>query len=457
MNTFSIVRKILYLVLFITVSQVSADPPPGQYIQFQPGTAKGVIYYPDPEIYPNPKIATIAMHRTGNFLNHISTQEMPKRGIIAMGMNPVCENNEARCTPWENNALVVKQGIEYLRNEVGVEKVVLIAHSGGGPTMAFYQAIAENGVEMCQQPQRLVKCGDHLADLPPADGVIFYDAHIGNGIISVRSINPAVMNDEEILYENAAPRIDPKLDPFNPANGFNPNGASSFSDEFKETYFEAQSRRLNKLTDIALEIMEQIEAGTHQYPDDAPFIIPMGAQSRLMSLDPSIHHSTNVPRKLLKNDGSIEDCCVVESVRPPMLRISSPESHKQFWGSGGTRGGTRFLTVRSFLSVRAIRSSNSLDGIDYCTSNNSTICNVRQISVPVQVTAMTGHYFVRNSEVIYENVASSDKDFIAIEGATHGGRPCRDCMPAGQEYDGRYDNVVKNEFDYLANWINERF
>ena len=58
-------------------------------------------------------------------------------------MNPVCHNNEALCTPWENNALVVKQGIEYLRTIPGITKVILLGGSGGGPTMSFYQAVAE--------------------------------------------------------------------------------------------------------------------------------------------------------------------------------------------------------------------------------------------------------------------------------------------------------------------------
>ena len=40
---------------------------------------------------------------------------------------------------------------------------------------------------------------------------------------------------------------------------------------------------------------------------------------------------------------------------------------------------------------------------------------------------------------------------IAIAGATHGFTPCRDC--AG----GPYDNSMKNLFDYVAKWINERF
>lgn len=372
---------------------------------------------------------------------------MPKRGIVAFGMNSRCFNNEALCTPWEDNALDVQQGIEYLRSQPGITTVILIAHSGGGPTMAFYQAVAENGVSLCQDPRRLVKCSDALANLPPADGIVFWDAHLGNGINSLRSLNPAVTNDRAILSENAEPEIDPRLNPFNPDNGYE-NSRITYPDEFKAAYFEAQSKRMNTLIDIALDRMEQIEEGKYRYPDGGPFIVPMGDGARLMRLDLSIHHSTEEPRKLLKNDGTIEDCCVVESVRPADL---TPEVTKGFWS------GTRFLTLESFLSVRAIRSTNSMTGVAWCSSNNSTICNVREISVPVLVAAMTGHYFVRNSELIYENTASADKNFIAIEGATHGGTPCTECMPEGQAYDGRYDNAVKNDFDYVAEWINDRF
>jgi len=435
-------------VLAMFFADAFAEPPPPRFIQFSPSAVMGALYMPDPEKYPKPHIATLAMHRDSNFMSHISTQEMPKRGIVALGMNPRCQNNEALCTPWENNALDVRQGVEYLRSLPGIKTVILIGHSGGGPTMAFYQAIAENGNSLCKDPQRLVKCPDTIKDLPPADGVIFWDAHLGNGINALRSLNPAVMNDEEILNNNAVPELDPRLDPFNPDNDFNRDGDSGYSDEFKESYFEAQSRRMNKLIDIALERMKQVEAGTYRYPDDDAFIIPRADLSRLMRLDRSIDHSTLKPHKLIRNDGSIEDCCVVESVRPIDI---DPEGNELFWQ------GTRFLSLRSFLSVRAIRSRHSMNDIDYCSSNNSTLCNVQHISVPVLVSAMTGHYFVRNSELIYDFTASEDKDFIAIEGATHGGRPCVACMPAGEAYDGRYDNAVKNDFDYLVRWIKARY
>ncbi len=441
------IPALLYVVCILVSSQAFAVQPPPQFIQFSPSTTMGALYMPDPEKFPNPHVATLAMHRDSNFMSHLSTQEMPKRGIVALGMNPRCHNNESICTPWENNSLDVKQGVEYLRKLPGITTVILIGHSGGGPTMAFYQAIAENGNALCKAPERIVKCPDNIKDLPPADGVIFWDAHLGNGINALESLNPAVLNDEEIFKNNAAPKLDPKLELFNPDNGY--DGANTaFSGEFKESYFEAQSARMNKLIEIAQARMKQIEAGTYKNPDDDAFIIPEADDYRLMRVDRSVHGSTVKLHKLIKNDGTIEDCCVVNSVRPVDV---DPEENKKFWF------GTRVLSLQSFLSVRAIRSTNSLTGIDYCSSNNSTLCMAQHISVPVLVTAMTGHYFVRNSELIYDFAASKDKEFVGIEGATHGGEPCTACVPEGQKYDGRYDNVVKNDFDYLAKWINARF
>lgn len=443
-----VTRLVCFLVSALSLSQVLAAQPAPQFIQFSPSATMGALYMPDPEKFPKPHVATLAMHRDSNYMSHISTEEMPKRGIVALGMNPRCQNNEALCTPWENNALDVKQGVEYLRNIPGITTVILIGHSGGGPTMAFYQAVAENGNALCKDSERLVKCPDTIRDLPAADGVIFWDAHLGNGINALRSLNPAVMNDEEILESNALPKLDPRLDPFSERNNYNGNGDSAYTDEFKEAYFEAQSARMNKLIDIALGRMTKIEAGAYRYPDDDAFVVPMADLSRLMRMDRSIDGSTVNPHKEIKNDGHVEDCCPVRSVRPIDL---DPDSYETFWG------GTRFLSLRSFLSVRAIRSRHSMNDIDYCSSNNSTLCMVQHISVPVLVSANTGHYFVRNSELIYDFTASDDKDFVAVEGATHDGRPCTACMPDGHEYDGRYDNTVRNSFDFIAEWINARF
>src|SRR5215472_14226465 len=172
----------------LAIGSAAAAAPQPLYVQFS-GAAKGALYYPDPALFPSPHVGVIAMHRNSNYLNHISTKELPKRGFVVLGMNPRCDNNEAACAPWENNALDVKQGVNYLRNLPGITKVVLLGHSGGGPTMAFYEAVAEDGVAICQTPNKLMKCDSTLAGLPKAAGIILMDAHPGNGINAVRSIS----------------------------------------------------------------------------------------------------------------------------------------------------------------------------------------------------------------------------------------------------------------------------
>jgi hypothetical protein len=50
-------------------------------------------------------------------------------------MNPRPDNNEA-AVKWEDNALDVRSGVEFLRRQPGITKVLLFGHSGGGPAMA---------------------------------------------------------------------------------------------------------------------------------------------------------------------------------------------------------------------------------------------------------------------------------------------------------------------------------
>ena len=318
---------------------------------------------------------------------------------------------------------------------------MLWGYSGGGPAMSFYQAVAETGVAFCQDPHKLVKCDSSgstsLVGLPPADGIVFVDAHPGVGTIGMlRSNDPAVTNEN-----NPDKHLNKKLDPFDPKNGFNPNGESTYSKKFKQAYFEGQSARLNRLIDQALEIQRQIDAGTYPYSDDAPFIIGKSTSAKLFTLDTSILHSTEQPRALLKDDGTIDATHIVESVRLPVP--TNAETNDTF------NDGGRLLTVKSFLSTNAILSTNSIDGIDYCSSNDSTPCNVQQISVPVLFNAMGAYYFIRDNEIHYELAKSQDKEFIVIAGLVHGITPCNTCPGAP------YNNSQKNFYDHVAAWLNK--
>jgi hypothetical protein len=426
-------------MLSLAASAYAAAPQP-IYVQFS-GAAKGALYMPDPALYPSPHVGVIAMHRNSNYLNHISTRELPKRGYVVLGMNPRCDNNEALCAPWENNALDVKQGVNYLRNQVpGITKVILLGHSGGGPTMTFYEAVAEKGVAFCQQPDKLMKCDNTLAGLPKVDGMILMDAHPGNGINAVRSISGDVNNDSAVVNQNRTPTENPNLDPFNPRNGYMPGNATVYSDAFKTAYFEAQSARMNYLISVAQQRLADAIANGQ---DDAPFIVPLADNTRLSQIDLPIHHSTLLPRKLLKNDGTIEDRFPVASVRVASTDSASAHSFES----------TMFLTTKSFLSVRAVKSTNSFFDIDWCSSNNSTPCNLQNMTIPLLVTTMGGHYFIRDAEQYFDMAASPDKDFYVIEGATHGGTECTAC----ETTPGQYNNATKNLFDLMARWMDARY
>lgn len=411
------------------------------------GPAEAALYKPDTG--PAPHIGVLVIHRTADFMRHPACTELSRRGMMVVCINTRFTGNE-ELVRFEEIALDVKAGVEYLRAQPGITKVILFGHSGGGPTVSFYQAVAENGLAYCKDPKRITVCDDRLAGLPRADGIVFADSHPGNPVNVLRGLNPSVVNEDD----PPSKRVDASLDPFDPKNGFNPNGASHYSAAFQARYYAAQSKRMNELIASAQAKLRAMADGTYPYPDDDIIVIPRGgnpgsgpgAAAALFDFDPSIAgiFSTVRPEKLLRNDGSI--------VTQPISSVWAPAPnlralHLTF------DGGTKILSIRSFLSANAVRSTNALDGIDDCSSNNSTTCAVQSIAVPQLFTAMGGHYFVRDVEREYDLSKAKDKDFIVIEGATHFFTPCTACAKTP----GQYSNTMRNLFDYVARWIDARF
>ena len=405
------------------------------------GAAKAALY--SPNTGPAPSVAILLVHRTANYMNYHGCRELAARGYLALCMNPRSDNNEA-AVRWEQNALDVGRGVEILNDQPGVEIVLLWGFSGGGATTSFYQAVAENGISYCQGENKLIECGDELAGLPPADGLILVDTNHGIAAGAVIRLNGAVTNDEDIMNKGASPVIDPSLDPFSTANGYNPDGASNYSLEFKDRYFRAQARRMNGLIDLAQSRLQAIESAGEPYPDDAPFIVVRAETAELMIPDPSIHHTTSGEQKVILNDGTIVRR-IAESVRLPNPSLA--ERNRTF------SDGVLFLTLRSFLGTNAMRATHSLDGLDYCSTNNSVPCALQSISVPLLITAMGANRYLRFNEIHYDLAKSEDKDFVIIEGATHPQLPCVPC----ERTPGQYSNATKNFFDYVQAWIDERY
>jgi pimeloyl-ACP methyl ester carboxylesterase len=409
------------------------------------GRLSAALYRPDAG--PAPHVAFVIMHRTANYLHHIGCTELSKRGFLVLCMNTRFQNNEAQVR-WEQTPLDVKAGVEYLRGQPGITKVVLFGHSGGGPLMSFYQAVAEKGPGYCQGAQKLVRCADDLTGVPRADAIVFADAHPGNPVQVLRALNPSVVSEGGKL------RVIPELDPFDPKNGFNPRGRSQYSKAFQDRYYMAQAQRMSEKIAAASAAEARMKKGDYPFPDDDIVIIPAGGNpgagaggdATLTGLDPGIPDlmTTSKPQKLLKNDGTVATQIVTS------VAVADPDLAR---ANRAFDTGTKIFTIKSFLSANAVRVTDARDGIDHCSTNNSTTCAVQSISVPILIAAMGGYRFIRDDEVIFEKAASRDKDYVVIEGALHGFTPCAAC----ERTPGQYSNTVRNFFDYIQQWTNARF
>lgn len=409
--------------------------------EFIPGRVNMVFYKPD--IGPAPHIAFLIAHRTGNNLGNVACRELSKRGFAALCFNTRFVNNEAE-VQWENIALDVKAAVDYARTVPGITKVILYGHSGGAPLMTYYQSVAEAGVSFCQGTNKLTSCSNALAGMKPADGLLIDEGHAGDGFQSLTGINPSLA-----MVDGKPKLVDPSLDPFDPKNGYNPNGASHYGQEFRTRYYAAQSKVMNAQLASVQALKDKMKEGAGAFPDNDVVLVPFSAErgaARLSELDPSVpeYMSTSKPRKLLKNDGTIVSE-IVHSIEPP-----HPDRAKT---NLSFDIGTKLLTVKSYLSTNAIKSTNSFEGVDWCSVNNSTMCNIGAIKVPTLIVAMQAYHLLADEERIFERSAAVDKDYIVIEGGTLGYVGCKDCgVPAGN-----FSNAEKNNFDYVAKWANAKF
>ncbi len=409
--------------------------------EFIPGRVSMVLYKPDSG--PAPHVAFLIAHRTGNNLGNVACRELAKRGFAALCFNTRYVNNEAE-VQWENIALDVKAAVDYARTVPGITKVILYGHSGGTPLMTYYEAIAEAGVSFCRGPNKLVSCGNNLDGLKPVDGLLIDEGHAGDGFQSLTGINPSLA-----MVDGKPKLVDPSLDPFDPKNGYNPNGASHYSQAFRTRYYAAQSKVMNAQIAEVQARKDKMKEGVGAYPDNDVVLVPFSAErgaARLSELDPSVpeYMSTSKPRKLLKNDGTIVTQ-IVHSIEP-----AHPDRAKTNFSFDI---GTKMLTVKSYLSTNAIKSTNSFNGVDWCSVNNSSICNIGYIKVPTLIVAMQAYHLLADEERIFEKSAANDKDYIVVEGGTLGYTGCKDCgVPAEN-----FSSAEKNNFDYVAKWAAAKF
>jgi hypothetical protein len=403
-------------------------------------------------------VGIVIMHPYSSYTNFRGCDDLAKRGFTTLCVNSQFTNKQLDYYGYEQHAPAIRAAIQRLRAMPNITKVLLFGHSMGAPMMAFYQNVAENGTSVCTGSEKLIPCvTTNLRNLPAADGIILFDAHLGESLATFTYVDPAVVN-------NTLGTRDPSLDMFSAANGYNAatNGAV-YSEQFKQRFLAAQAARNKQINDQALSLLAQKRAATGdptQMGDDIPFQVVGATSARLFQPDISLLKCTQQPVTLLAHDGSRQSQ-VACSVRPPSGNATEALGANSVINTN----------VHIWLGAHGLRStgnynqtSNDITGIDYNSTATSTVGNIPGVTKPMLILANGGHYFLRPDEIVFNAAKMTDKTFAVTEGAVHGGTECTACetmlglpAPANASSFGFYGDTFTRTMNFMAQWVRSRY
>ena len=145
----------------------------------------------------------------------------------------------------EHALIDIGVGVRWLREQAGVETVVILGNSGGGSLMAAYQGevLAPTLSHDAKGATR-----DALAALKGADLYISLNAHQGRPEVLTDWMDPSVIDEFDPVKSNEA------LNPFNAENG------PPYSAAFIAAYRTAQRARNQRITDWAKRELARVNA-----------------------------------------------------------------------------------------------------------------------------------------------------------------------------------------------------
>jgi len=285
----------------------------------------------------------------------------------------------------------VAAGMSHLR-QLNFEKIVLLGNSGGAGLYALYNQQSRLAPELRIErtpggrPTRLAEL-----DMSQADGFIFVAPHAGQGKLLMAAIDPSVTDENDPL------NVDPALDPFLPANGFNPmTGKAKYAPEFIERYRAAQLARVERLDKKAKEMLK----------------LKIGAKKKLAeekSLALKMQASYAPIFNVWRTDADLRtwDTSIDPSDRPG----GGLWGRDPFISNLGSVGFARTVTPESWLSTWSGLSSNA--SIEKCGAS---------MTQPTLVIYYTGDQatFPSDMEQIYKQIGSVDKVMHSVRGNHHG-------------------------------------
>ncbi len=387
----------------------------------------------------NRSTGLVLTHENSNFVGNVPCIQLVKRGFTVLCVKS--QYSDQAAAQWDKLALDVGAGVDYLRSLPSIHKVGLVGYSGGGPIMSYYQNVAQNGIAACRAEARLDPCGDDLAHLPAADGVVLLDSIPGIAFSDLTALDASVTDETDLRARDTA------LDMYSPTNGYVPDGTSHYDSAFVNRYLDGQAARENRLIEQAGGLLHQTADGTGQFTANPPMYVGRDA-ARIWEADTHLLAHTQGRYPLITPehpDGG--DPEVIQSVRVPS---ADPEDNSDWDREKGA------FTANTFMSIGAMRTNHpritedSITGFDWESTNTATVSNVRGIKSPLLIMSMTGHYWPVASEMYYQNAIQAQSRTLAfVEGATHGFAPCDACATTP----GMFGDTVGETFNFVGRWL----
>jgi len=339
-----------------------------QFVSLESPTAvrNGAGFMPCQGLYvtpsgKRPRCALIATHYNVDFSEHYLGEYMAERGYGFLGWNTRFRGNEAFFL-LEHALIDVGVGVRWLKEQAGVEQVVILGNSGGGSLMGAYQSQA---TEPSIMPARGLTLPPQVLELPACDYYVSLIAHSGRPEVLTAWMDPSVVDERDPTS------IDPSLNMYDPANG------PPYSPQFVARYRHAQEARNHRITDWVLAELERLHQ--HGMADRAFNMYRTWADLRLM--DETLEPTKRLPRSCYAGD--------------PKAANFAPR------GIGLTN------TLRTWLSMWSLRES-QCRGAPH-------LARITVPSLVIQSMADTGVY-PSDAQAIHQALASKDKELQFMDG-----------------------------------------
>jgi len=348
------------------------------------------------------RTAVFIMHPRELLVSHYMVPHLVGAGYACWVQGPRTVGNDLRLEH-ELALQDVAAGMVKLR-ELGFEKIVLLGNSGGAGLFAYYnqQSLLAPEARIARTPGgRASKLAD--ATMPSADGFIFVAPHPGQGKLLMSMIDGSVVDEGDPFS------VDPALDPFSAANGYQDgkSGGAKYAPDFLDRYRVAQRARVARIDAAARESIKARMAEKKRMADGEqanPFKAAFSGVFNVWRTDAD-------PR------------CFDLSIDPSDRRWGSVWGANPTVSNVGSVGFARCCTPESWLSTWSGLSSHA--SFEACGAS---------IEQPTLLIYYTGDNSVFPSDVaeIFASIASSDKQRHDIRG-NHHGQSLRLDEPSGQE------------------------